>query len=84
MPSFSFFSEGSARLVERKGTIVFGSRWMKSKMPWPPASMPVMKLDQATGLWGGIDVPRGWNAPWAARRERLGRRPSAIICFVSS
>jgi hypothetical protein len=32
---------------------------MKSKMPWPPGSRPVMKEDHATGLWGGIDVPSG-------------------------
>ena len=84
LPSFSFLSEGSARLVDRYGIIVFGSRWTKSKMPWPPASMPVMKFDHATGLWGGIDVPSGWNAARAASRDRFGRRPSAIICFVSS
>ena len=30
LPSFSLLSEGSARLVDRYGTIVFGSRWMKS------------------------------------------------------
>ena len=46
-------------LVDRNGVIVFGSRWMKSKMPWPPGSRPVMKEDHATGLWGGIDVPSG-------------------------
>jgi hypothetical protein len=32
---------------------------MKSKMPWPPGSMPVMKFDQATGDCGGIAVPNG-------------------------
>ncbi len=53
-------------------------------MPWPPASIPVMKFDQATGLWGGIDVPSGWKVPEEASRDRLGSRPSAIICFVSS
>ena len=37
--------------------MVSGSRWMKSKMPWPPESMPVMKFDQATGLKGGTEVP---------------------------
>ena len=30
LPSFSLLSEGSARLVDRYGTIVFGSRWTKS------------------------------------------------------
>ena len=30
LPSFSLLSEGSARLVDRNGIIVFGSRWMKS------------------------------------------------------
>ena len=45
------------------GTIVFGSRWMKSKMPCAPGSRPVMKVDHATGLCGGIVVPSGANAP---------------------
>ena len=35
---------------------VDGLRWTKSKMPWPPGSMPVMTLDQATGLCGGTVV----------------------------
>ena len=39
---------------------VIGSRWMKSKMPWPPGFRPVMKFDQATGLCGGLDVPSDW------------------------
>jgi hypothetical protein len=43
-----------------------------------------MKFDQATGLCGGIDVSSGWNVPRAASFERLGKRPSAIICFVSA
>ena len=44
--------------VEAAGALVTGSRWMKSKIPWPPGSRPVMKFDQATGLWGGMLVPR--------------------------
>ena len=39
-----------------------GSRWMKSKMPWPAGSRPVVNDDHATGLCGGIDVPSGENA----------------------
>ncbi len=38
---------------------------MKSKMPWPPGFIPVMKLDQATGLCGGVDV-------LSRRKSRLG------------
>ena len=51
-----------------------GSRWMKSKMPWPPGSSPVMNVDHATGLCGGIDVPSGANPPVAARRAKFGSR----------
>ena len=43
--------------MEKYGCIVSGSRWMKSKMPWPPGFIPVMTFDQATGLCGGMLVP---------------------------
>src|SRR5688572_5183841 len=46
---------------------------MKSNMPCPPTSMPVMKLDQATGLCGGIVVARRRNSPFWRSRFRLGR-----------
>jgi len=36
--------------IEETGMRVDGLRWTKSKMPWPPGSMPVITLDQATGL----------------------------------
>ncbi len=49
--------------IEETGMRVLGFRWTKSKMPWPPGSMPVMTLDQATGLCGGTVVPRRRNVP---------------------
>ena len=69
----------SVFVVDRYGIIVFGSRWMKSKMPWPPGSRPVMKVDHATGLCGGIVVPSGANDPpsrRAARSSACGPRAS--------
>jgi hypothetical protein len=36
---------------------------MKSKTPWPPGSMPVMNVDQATGLSGGMLVCSGLISP---------------------
>lgn len=65
-------------LVDRYGIIVLGSRWTKSKIPCPPASIPVMKLDQATGLCGGTAVSSGEKPPISAKRLRFGKRPSAI------
>ena len=52
--------------------MVAGSRCTKSKMPWPPGSRPVMKVDQATGLCGGMVVPRRLKSPSRRRRSRLG------------
>ncbi len=75
---------GLAMLVDRYGVMVFGSRWMKSKIPWPPASVPEMKSDHATGLWGGIEVPREENPPESASFSNDGSRPSSIILAVSS
>ncbi len=72
------------RLVERYGAIVAASRWMKSKMPWPPASVPVMKSDHATGLCAGMAVPRAEKPPIFARRDRPGSRPSFINRVVRS
>ena len=73
----------SVLVVDRYGIIVFGSRWTKSKMPWPPGSSPVMKLDQATGLCGGMDVPSGAKWPVVASREKFGMRPRAMRSRVS-
>ena len=56
---------------------------MKSKMPCPPASMPVIKLDQATGLCGGMLVPSSRNEPCSASFEKFGIFPSAMNCFKS-
>ena len=64
----------STTVVDVAGARVIGSRWMKSKMPWPPGSRPVMKFDQATGLWGGVEVPRGWipsAVPISQRKFRM-------------
>jgi hypothetical protein len=67
------------------------SRCMKSKMPCPPGSRPVMKLDQATGDCGGVVVPSSLSPPrsisaWKfcmrsgnsaiVSRRILGSRPS--------
>ena len=76
--------EPSARDVDRYGTIVFGSRWMKSKMPWPPGSRPVMNVDHATGLCGGIVVSNGAKPPDAARRAKFGSRPLSMSDRVRS
>jgi hypothetical protein len=32
-----------------------------------------MKFDQATGLWGGLLVPRGWKSPISASRRKFGK-----------
>ena len=47
-------------------------------MPCPAGSRPVMKVDQATGLWGGMVVASGTNPPEAARASKWGMRPAAI------
>ncbi len=52
---------------------------MKSKIPWSPGPAPLMKLAQATGLCGGVLVPRVLNPPPARSFSRLGSRPSCII-----
>ena len=57
---------------------------MKSKMPCAPGSRPVMKLDQATGLCGGIDVPSAAKPPEAASFANPGMRPLSIIWRVRS
>ena len=43
-----------------------------------------MKLDQATGLCGGIDVPSALKPPEAASFANPGMRPLAIIWRVRS
>jgi hypothetical protein len=67
------------RRLGRRGDrrVSTGSRWMKSKMPWPPGFRPVMKFDQATGLCGGVEVPREWM-PCSRRRAREVRMRSGI------
>jgi len=54
-------SGGSVRAVDMIGVTPVRPirRWMKSKIPCPPGSRPVMKFAQATGLSGGSEVPRG-------------------------
>src|SRR5208337_2231387 len=46
---------------------------MKSNIPWPPGSIPVMNVAQATGLWGGITVSRCLNSPSWRSLSRYGR-----------
>ena len=36
---------------------------MKSKIPWPPAFIPVIRFDHATGLCGGMLVVKRRNDP---------------------
>src|ERR1043166_3742533 len=45
---------GYASAIEEYGTIFSLFTWMKSKIPCPPGSSPVIKVDHATGLCGGI------------------------------
>ena len=52
---------------------------MKSKMPCEPGPAPLMKLAQATGLCGGMLVPRLLNPPAARACARLGSRPGFIM-----
>src|SRR5688572_18175201 len=47
-------------------------------MPWPPGSRPVTKVDQATGLCGGFDVPSVWKLPSRASLEKCGIFPSSM------
>ena len=50
-------------------------------MPWPPGSIPVMKVDHATGLSGGMLVASGANPPSEASRAKFGSRPSSMcVC----
>ena len=51
---------------------------MKSKIPCPPAFIPVIRFDHATGLCGGILVVRRLNDPCSARRAKFGILPSAM------
>ncbi len=47
-------------------------------MPCSPGPVPVAKLDQATGDWGGLLVASGAKLPISARRPKFGRLPSSI------
>src|ERR1700747_1657722 len=55
---------------------------MKSKTPSPPAFIPVIKFDQATGLCGGMLVVNLRNEPSSASLTKFGILPSAMN-FVS-
>ena len=79
-PNVMVLLGGSVLLVERNGSFVSGSRWIKSKIPWPPGFIPVMKFDQATGLKGGTLVASRRYPPRSLRDRRCGNRPSAIMC----
>src|ERR1035438_5623035 len=62
----------SVRPMEEKGSRVAGSRCTKSKMPCWSGSRPVMKVDQATGLCGGMVVPSRLKLPCCRSRARFG------------
>src|ERR1700733_5697300 len=51
---------------------------MKSKMPCPPAFIPVMTFDHATGLCGGMLVVNFLNEPSCASLAKFGILPSAM------
>src|SRR6266849_10120661 len=55
---------------------------MKSKIPCPPAFMPVIRFDHATGLCGGMLVVNRRKDPCSASRAKFGNLPSAMN-FVS-
>src|SRR5581483_5462493 len=57
---------------------------MKSNMPCPPAFIPVIRFDHATGLWGGMLVVSRRKDPWPANAEKFGLFPSAMNCFNRS
>ena len=52
-------------------------------MPWPPAFIPVVKFDQATGLCGGMLVVSSRNEPVWAKVEKFGIFPSPMSFFKS-
>ena len=56
---------------------------MKSKIPCEPGPAPLMKLAQATGLCGGVLVPRLLKPPPARSFSRLGSRPAFIMLSES-
>ena len=56
------------------GMRVAGLRWTKSKMPCPPGSIPVVTLDQATGLCGGMVVARRLKSPCCAGVSEVRQR----------
>ena len=74
---------GSTREAEKLVCSVLGWRWMKSKMPCPPAFMPVIRFDQATGLCGGMLVVSRRNDPFSASAAKFGILPSATYFFNS-
>ena len=49
---------------------------MKSKMPWVPGLAPLMKVDQATGLCGGMLVRRGEKWPVRDSFAKFGSSPA--------
>ena len=83
LPIVSDRVAASVFVVDKYGTIVAGSRWMKSKMPCPSGGSPVMKLDHATGLCAGIEVASGAKLPAAATFAKFGIRPCAMRSRVT-
>ncbi len=83
-PTFKGRSRSGACDMAGVGRYRSGSRWMKSKMPCPPGSIPVMKVDQATGLSGGMVVCSGLKSPVSIKRLKLGSSPSSTNCCSST
>src|SRR5262249_15907388 len=61
-----------------------GSGSTKSKSPCLPGFFPVMKLDQAQGVMGGIVDSRGLLAPKRASFASQGRWPCSIQGSIRS
>src|SRR6185437_10804948 len=64
--------------MDERGSNVSGSRSTKSKTPCPVGFIPVMNVDQATGLCGGVVVARRLNSPSCRRRFRFGRSAQCL------
>jgi len=51
-------------------------------MPWRDGSVPVVKLDHATGDIDGFEVSSGRKTPSAASFSKFGMRPSRMNLVV--
>src|SRR5688572_5460524 len=57
---------------------------MKSNSPCLPGFLPVMKLDHAQGVIGGMVDSSRLRAPLRSTRPRCGRRPCSIQGSIRS